>query len=201
MIDLESFKRQIGLFNGGNRNARNPRNAPQVRKINSDLGKLETKLIAITLNLILLISGIEINPGPISKSVDSASKDITTTAEIVKELINNQEFKEVFKGLIRGSMKSEIPTLLEPVLTKIDNFETMSKSMTTEIKEMNIFRKKISSDNFQLQAQVGKLKSKIVELEDRSRRNNLIFHGIAQNCNENNQEIKTMNSFLKSTVN
>ena len=49
MIHLESFRKCIGLFNGGqknSKNANNDKNSSNVKNFSNDLGKAETKLFA-----------------------------------------------------------------------------------------------------------------------------------------------------------
>ena len=73
--------------------------------------------------------------------------------------------------------------------------------MATELKNMDIANKKVLKDNAQLHTQMDKLQRRVIELEDRSRCDNLIFHGITQQGNENHQEIKNhIQLFLKEKL-
>ena len=117
MIDLESFRKCIGLFNGGQKNSKNANND---KNSSNDLGKAETKLFALTLSLILLIGGIEFNPGPNEKKGETTKKDVQTS-DIVNDLLSNQDFRSIFKDLFRESIKAEMPALINPVITKLKN--------------------------------------------------------------------------------
>ena len=104
-----------------------------------------------------------------------------------------------------GSIKS----ILTSMMYKLDKLEPMEKSikeMSTSITFINNSVEEMKAENFKLKDQIEKLRDRVIDVQSRTMRNNLIFYNIEETEDYQNKENivsseKILVAFLKDKLN
>lgn len=133
--------------------------------------------LEFTRKLLILANDIETHPGPGSEFATKA--DITAI---------NGRLDEVLAGI--NHMKAQWDSMSDKLLTlqaSVSDIEQKSKDNQVKIDKIGFMEEDLRKTKEELKNSIEntkKLNQSIDELEDRNRRNNLIFFGIAQEQNE-----------------
>ncbi|KAK7497235.1 hypothetical protein BaRGS_00011529 [Batillaria attramentaria] len=164
--------------------------------------QLSSPVIGVMLGLLLAqllqMSGdVELNPGP-PKSVEKTIQTRLTTER------KNSETGEPSLGDVMaklGSMEISIDSKLDSLRSEVNDTCTTLKSDMNDLKEevlnLKARNEELLQENLDLRDRLHEMDSKIDDLENRSRRNNLLFYGISRPENETNEECeKAVQDFL-----
>nr|KAG5706780.1 hypothetical protein BaRGS_004115 [Batillaria attramentaria] len=143
------------------------------------------------------LGDVELNPGP-PKSVEKTIQTRLTTER------KNSETGEPSLGDVMaklGSMEISIDSKLDSLRSEVNDTCTTLKSDMNDLKEevlnLKARNEELLQENLDLRDRLHEMDSKIDDLENRSRRNNLLFYGISRPENETNEECeKAVQDFL-----
>lgn len=132
--------------------------------------------------MLLIMSGIEPNPGPVTRQGSVADENRDDEIKILMGQLSRQ-LNDNMKDL-----KTEITSLRTAMETKHDELENKLKTEIQGIKnlvkesndDMNSKIDELKDENKGLREKIEKLQDEKYQLEDHSRRNNLIFWGLAE---------------------
>ena len=79
--------------------------------------------------------------------------------------------------------------LIQPLTESIKRIEENANEMASEIENLKQQCSNLESINQELAIRIGEDHSKLISTEDRSRRNNNIFHGIFKQKDENTRVV------------
>ena len=167
------WRMRIGLFRGGrsgqNMNGLKRRNNSSfAQKVNGIIVWLI--IVSTLLKILLMIGNVEVNPGPNSKSTPNENSSNSSDDEILTQ----STFKQIFCELLSAQM----PVILSSLTDKINTIETKVIQTTAKIENLETLNVELKSTNEKLNNQIELMNKRIIDLEDRSRRENLIFYGI-----------------------
>lgn len=155
-ISIVVWRARIGLFFGASKGAKTGK---------SEMSKRKCKCLFFLIYL-LVIGGVELNPGPSIEDVYKLIQDSTEKME--------KHFKELNQKIdnVENSLKQQVNKNLE----RIDNLE---------------------AENLKLKVNIQELIGKQDDLENRSRRDNLIFFGIKESDEDNESWHDCKNKLLE----
>lgn len=126
-------------------------------------------------NVLLLLAGdVELNPGPMS---DAQAKQFADMLTLLQDLSTRSvKIEEGQCSLIQTvneikANQTQIESKIEVIGRRIDSVESVTTDIRKELTEAREVIKSVQEDNASLQ-------SRLDDFEDRSRRENLIFHGV-----------------------
>lgn len=140
------------------------------------------------MSLLLLCSGdVEANPGP--PSLRSASSDVDneqTTAQntAILEMLKSINERTIDLAASQGELSSDVKAIKnnqEAIKTSLSDIFTRLEALEHESKNLNTLEQEIvsiKSSTAHLTSQQETLQTRLDDLEDRSRRNNVVIHGI-----------------------
>lgn len=200
---MENWRSTIGRF-AGIAAALSTRGRVKAKTYQAN--KFPTNLhFSLVLGLLLLIAGIEPNPGPYTTASKGSAENlppILNTVATPTTLISNPSTSSINQ---EGIFASKLQTIIERMAsmeTKLENkldiytqkmekriqaIEDKSKDHEDRIEEQesrlamaNVEITSLETEIIQLKANQKKQQRRIIDAENRSRRDNLIFHNIDQ---------------------
>ena len=147
--------------------------------------------LSVLMFTLLVVSGdVEKNPGPITRQATLAVEPSSGNVALTTTKYTNEDIMNVL---------IDIKTDLKQVNDRFSNLNTKVNNMAAELRgEVTRLR----ADNANLCTRLNAMEDRLEDYESRSRRNNLLFHGINEEKGESWEmcEIK-VRRFMKETLN
>ena len=160
------------------------------------LNSFAAKLTLATLLTLLIIGGVEVQPGPNNSHDDSVSQqtfesNMTETnvlASIQSTLLSLQEAVsrvETTQNKLESSLGDRLKKLIdEKVGPCMEEVRSNQEIIQGDIDELANRQESLVTENEQLHSRISELEDKLDMAENRSRRNNLLFWGIPTQVKE-----------------
>ena len=156
-----------------------------------------------TLLAMLVIGGVELNPGPGSLTDNSASMDRQPSSDTGSDSNNSDNFTRLHTALAgvtaaigrletgqasfsksQASLSSQLTDVKSKLDRKLAQIEQKQEEQGSRMNELSAECERLHAENSCLRSSVNCLEEKVDVLENHSRRNNLLFFGIEQRPNE-----------------
>ena len=122
--------------------------------------------------------------------------DTATSKDVVTEMMQNENYKQFFKSIIKEAVKEEQAEYRQTIVdlqTKVSDLQTQNEKLEGEIHELKCAEKKLNEKNkdlekqtIQLQIELESRSDVLEDLQQYSRRNCLIVSGVPERRNEKN---------------
>ena len=124
--------------------------------------KVKTKFFAATLSILLLIGGIELNPGHnITQNQANENENMSLSKSAMVGMLSNTGFQESFKVLFKELIRSEIPVLLNPIMGKLSSLEVSTTGIKEDLTALQNSHEKIIAKNAMLKMNFVKVQEKL----------------------------------------
>ena len=200
-ISLEAYRLTIGLFAGGK---------PRKKKLHETGLHFSKGMLAFcVLTVLLLIAGIESNPGPyttdeiMAKLIEMGADLKNGIAEVKTGLSNVQNEVDQMKNACEVLKVSfdDLKNSTDNITGKIDEIEQRLDDIDMQQEADKDTLDTLACENEKLRSTVQGLEQEVDELESRSRRENLRFFGLSESENDSHEQctstiVSTLNEFF-----
>ena len=125
--------------------------------------------------------------------------DTATSKDVVTEMMQNENYKQFFKSIIKEAVKEEQTEYRQTIVdlqTKVSDLQTQNEKLEGEIHELKCAEKKLNEKNkdlekqtIQLQIELESRSDVLEDLQQYSRRNCLIVSGVPERRNEKTDDL------------
>jgi hypothetical protein len=157
----------------------------------SDFSQAKYRLLLCVLTALLVIGGVEKNPGPDGKNDASQASSPALTLELLADLIRSTAAETSV------NLNESINTCKKETL---DAVNVLRADLLTATKKLNIVEKELDNANKRinvLEDSNAELTKKVMQLESSSRKNNIIVFGVPENLDVNETYNTTLDIVLK----
>ena len=183
MISVEQWRAVIGCFVHRRRSVHGTIETMNFAKFKRLFRHRRVAVLFVVGAMLMLCGDVESNPGPprkvqtklnsMSSPGMSSSFNSATTPEITDVMVAIDNLSHKFDRKFE-----EFQTKVNDIVTSLGELKDGNTLLKTKVEELTIENQRLWSESGDIAAKLERTEKKLEDLENRSRRNNLIFHGL-----------------------
>ncbi len=192
-ISIEQYRAKIGSFMQPDKSSRHMMGI----RVNSRCVSMTLRLLLLLCTLLVVSGSVESNPGPITGPCTRQQKlSQADTGQMEINKSSNCTNEDIMKTIL--SMQTQLQSQISSMNDNFKRIDDKVTNMATGVtRDLSLLRK----ENTSLRKQVNSLEEQLDDVQSRSRRNNLLFHGLegerGETWDESENKIRT---FMKDRL-